>query len=153
MVSHLQAEEVRSLIEENVSMFGHCPIKISVSSGPNYPPMILSLREFHAIREDFLDVQRIEEADSNAEYGLQVVLRKALPLGLPPSDVNLLKRQCLQHIRSIISSSRDPQETEFGETCIISSKVLVAIERYRTSSRSGSAVSNAVFCTKARLIN
>jgi hypothetical protein len=121
-----------------------CPIKIKVSSGPTYQPMILSLREFNATREDFLDAQRIEEVDGDSDRNLKIVLRKALPLGLPLSDVILLKRQCLQHIRSILSSSRNSQEKELGETSVISSKVLAAVERYRISSRAGSAVSNVV---------
>jgi hypothetical protein len=108
--------------------------------------MNLSLREFHTTKQNFLDVQRIEEFGSDSERDLKIVVRKALPLGLPLSDVILLKRQCLQHIRCIISSSRNPLETEFGETCIISSKVLAAVERYRISSRSGSVVSNVVLC-------
>jgi hypothetical protein len=111
--------------------------------------MTLSLREFHVTKEDFLDVQRLEEIYSGSEYGLKIELRKSLPLGLPLSGIILLKRQCLQHIRSILSKSRNPQEAEFGETCIVSSKVLVAVERYRMSSRSGSGVSNAVLCTIA----
>jgi hypothetical protein len=124
-------------------MFRDRPIKISVSSGPTYPPMTLSLREFCATREDFLDVKRLEKAGLDSECDLKIVVRKSLPLGLPLSEVSLLKRQCLQHIRSIISLTRSPQEMEFGETCIISSKVLIAVERYRISSVLGSTVSKA----------
>jgi hypothetical protein len=153
MVSHLQEEAVSKFITENVSSFRGSPIKISVSSGPTYPPMILSLREFNTTRGDFLDVQRIEKVDSDSEYGLKILTRKALPLGLPPSNISLLTKQCQQHIRSIISLNRNPYETEFGETSNISSKVLFAIERYRISSKSESTVSNTIFCATAQLVN
>ncbi|KAF4627341.1 hypothetical protein G7Y89_g10813 [Cudoniella acicularis] len=129
-VSHLQEGAIEKLICENVLKFSKFATKIKVSSGNAYPPMVLPLRGFCAVDEEFLAVERIDEEASTLEQ-VKLVRRYALPLGIPSADTILLKKLCLQHIKSIISQDRDSSEGEFGEISVISWKIFNAIERYR----------------------
>jgi hypothetical protein len=118
------------LVDENVLSFSDIPIKISLSSGPRYPPIVLSVREFQPSGREFLEVQRISGSDQEI---LSTKSCYSLPLGLPSTAALLLKDKCRIHIESIVSYDRDylPEQSEFGEMSLVSWHVYLAINRYR----------------------
>jgi hypothetical protein len=112
-------------------------VQIHLSSGPTYPPIALSVREFRPFKEDFLAVHRNIPDSSNIEEEqiFSFINRYSLPLALPATEVTALRKKCLHHIKAVISQDRNPGETGPGGMSFISWKVFAAIERYKRASK------------------
>lgn len=126
--SRLSESAIKELIRKNVTGFTENKIKVEMSSGPCYQPIVLTVHEFVPSNPEFLSLSYVEK-DCVGELQ-KFTPSYAPPLGLHGIGINDLRNKCLSHIESIIEKGRDLGELISGDTSIISWKVLEAITCY-----------------------
>jgi hypothetical protein len=112
---------------------------VYVSSGPRYPPIALSVREFRPRDVNFLALQHIEKSEDDQAHRLSPSY--APPLGLNSGDNPDLREKCLTHIKAIANMKRDYNEVKFGEMSEVSWKILDITDRYRRATEGSNNVS------------
>ena len=105
-------------------------INILVSSGPRYPPIALSVNEFHPAKNEFLVIPVVNLYDDS-----HVSLEYAPPYGLTEEATSGLEEKWLEHIEAIIHGGRYEGEWEYGDTSKMSWKIYTAIYEYWKSTK------------------
>ena len=129
-------------IAKNTHGFTSVQAAIYLSSGPEYPPILITVREFRPRNVNFLALQHIEKIEKR-EGGQEHRLSPsyAPPFGLISRDNPDLGEKCLNHIKAIANMKRDHNEVEFGQMSEVSWKILDIIDRYRRATESSNNVS------------
>jgi hypothetical protein len=131
---------VEEYIAENIYGFTSVRATVHVSSGPSYPPIVISVREFRPRNVDFLALQHIEKSEDDQAH--QLSPSYAPPLGLNSRDNPDLGEKCLNHIKAIANMRRDYNEVKFGEMSEVSWKILDITDRYRQATEGSNKVSS-----------
>jgi hypothetical protein len=122
------------LIKDNSRGFTDNKIEIEISSGPDYPPIRLTVCEFVPKNREFLFLKYVETTNDTGKKCYKFTESFAPPLGLDRDDLVDLREKCKSHVSSIIDRERDIGEATRGDTSMLSWEVFEAINRYRRSS-------------------
>jgi hypothetical protein len=107
-------------------------IEVHMSSGPTYPPIILTVNEFIPKDEHFLALSYAPPNVNTPTPKLEQVY--APPFGLPDNKgKGGLKKNCREHIKEIIKHERASCEAVCGDVSPLAWEIYNAVHRYRLS--------------------
>jgi hypothetical protein len=132
--SYLQKASIEETIRDNIAGFSNNEFGVHLSSGPTYPKIPLLVCEFRPKNREFLSLPQLVPCGSDSQ-ARAIVHDYALPLGLPESSLKLLRRACIDHIKSIVEGPRNPGEWKYGDTSKVSWMVFEATDRYRRATQ------------------
>jgi hypothetical protein len=130
--SRLSESAIKDLLRKNMVGFTENRIKVEMSSGPDYPKMHLIVTEFVPSNREFLSLTYVEKAAAGDDH--KFAHSYAPPLGVYDTVKQNLEKNCLSHMKSIITQSRSLGELLHGDTSVISWKAFEAVNRYRKHS-------------------
>jgi hypothetical protein len=109
-------------------------MEIEISSGPDYPPIRLTVHEFLPKNLEFLYLKYVGTTNGAGEKCHKFTESFAPPLGIDGDYLVDLRKKCKSHVNSIIDQERDIGEATRGDTSMLSWEIFEAINRYRRSS-------------------
>jgi hypothetical protein len=107
-------------------------IELHMSSGPTYPPIVLTVHEFIPANKEFLALSYAPPNVNNPTPALEQVY--APPFGLlEDNSRNKLRKSCREHIKAIIRQNRAACEARCGDVAPLSWEIHKIVHHYRLS--------------------
>ena len=126
--SRFHKAAIDELVQRNILGFTDNMIEVTISSGPLYPAIKLTVCEFQPSNHEFLTTLYVR-----SKNGCQFRNQYSLPLGIYGTEIKELKEKCLSHIQSIIELERNPGECGSDSTSMATWEWFEAMNRYRKS--------------------
>jgi hypothetical protein len=128
LISHFNKKEVKSLIGRNVQKFiGHGRV-VKVHCGSAFNPMELTVHFFIHKTDTLLN--RHHFTGPGKERTLRMIIRRCAPVGMLGVDTDVLKKECLSCIQSMVSHPAYAKQVTAGDMSGIYRRVLGIIHRY-----------------------
>jgi hypothetical protein len=131
IIERFSKKAVEATIRQFTKGFKADKSVLKISSGPDYPPMIVTAQEFSPAEEFLVAVEYVPK--DPVEPGHHAFVKSyALPLGLcgDPQDI---RRECFTHLAATIAMRRNEEEATKSDTSQLSYKLFEAVNDYRKS--------------------
>jgi hypothetical protein len=119
-------------MEKQISGFGSIDYEVSLSSGPSYPPITVTVRAFRTKDPKFSLLKRFMPGSGGAAPFFAEFYSP--PLGITDFTQDL-ERKLANHIQRIVEGQRNEREVLYGDTSRLTWDVHEAVRLYQQANK------------------
>ncbi len=119
---------MQKLISENIDAFTDVTMEVSLSCGPTFHPITLTVNEFLPKTDILLYHHHLITVFQPPRHTL--VLCHSAPVGLLGVESFELKKECITHINIMISNQKYVAQVTAGESSTVCRDILQSLHNY-----------------------